>query len=332
MGQILSQSEVDSILSGLDLAPGLSDPPAASVESRSVGEAALYDFEHPEPLRRSQLDALRLASVSASQSLQTNLSRALQSTVAVKFLGVEQSTYRDYLTTAENPSCIAAFASNDSGGIWLLDVSRLLVFTFVDCMLGGQPSDTGAGAIPCRPCTEVETHLIERFLRAVVPDLAGHFTRRTSLRLMKLVSDVSALSEAESNESVALVSFEVLCGAKQGLMQLCIPWKQVARAQNSAEGVSDFRDAIQSGAVKIPVIAAAQIARLKLSTRDLSNLNPGDVLLTDVSSSNEITLEIDGCEIFRGNPGQCQNHKVIRLTSVVTRLPTTLNAADAAAD
>jgi flagellar motor switch protein FliM len=318
MGQILSQSEVESILSALDLQADSPQSPQEMPTSQPVDQASLYDFEHPEPLRRSQLDALRLASASASQSLQTSLSQVLQSPFVVKFLGVEQSTYRDYLATAESPCCIAVLESNSSTNFWLLDISRSLAFTFIDCMLGGRPFDTQSAAIPCRTYTDVETRLIDRVIRAVLPYLAGSYTQRTSLTLSRLVSDTSVIAEASSNESVALVSFEVLCGSKQGLMQLCVPWRQIAKAGiTTGDDGRDLREVMRSGAVKIPVIATAHIARLKLSTRDLASLSSGDILMTDASPSDEIILEVDGCQIFRGNPGQSQNHKVIRLTTPV---------------
>ena len=319
MGQILSHSEVESVLSALDFGSTPSESLSEPVVPRSANQVSLYDFEHPEPLRRSQMDALRLAAASASQSLQTGLSKVLQSSLIVKFLGVEQSTYRDYLITAESPSCIAVLESVNSTGRLLLEISRSLAFTFIDCMLGGKPFETNTIPTLPRPYSDVETRLIDRAISAILPGLAASLAQWTELKLMRLIDDSLLIHEATSNEAVALISFEVLCGSKQGMMQLCVPWKLVTQAINpSVKDGRDFRDVLRSGAVKIPVVATARVTHLKLSTRDLASLKPGDVLLTDTSSSDEMTLEVDGCEIFRGNPGQSQNHKVIRLTVPIT--------------
>jgi flagellar motor switch protein FliM len=78
---------------------------------------------------------------------------------------------------------------------------------------------------------------------------------------------------------------------------------------------------MRTQAVKIPVIATAQVARLKLSAKDLSSLAPGDLLLTDVSATQEMTFDVDGCTVFRGTPGQSENRKVIRLTEPVEHQP-----------
>ena len=62
----------------------------------------------------------------------------LQSSFVVKFLDVEQSTYRDYLTTAESFGCIAVFESGGVPNHWLLDIGQSLALTMIDCLLGGR--------------------------------------------------------------------------------------------------------------------------------------------------------------------------------------------------
>ena len=318
MGQILSHSEVEAILSAVDFSVPLATLPSTARASEKTAEATLYDFEHPVPLRPSQLEGLRLASASTSQSLQDELTNVLHSSVIVNFLGVEQSTFRDYLCTAEKPTCLAILESAETSHSCLLEISRSLVFTLIDRLMGGQPSEDSPSVTMTRPFTEVETRLIDKTLQAILPDLLGKTSSRNSPRMTRLVSDGTLIPEASSNEAVALVSYEVVCGPSQGLMQLCIPWKQVslASSSNPAEA-GELRDRWRSGAIKVPVVATARIATVKLSTRELASLNPGDVLLTDASPSDELSLEVDGYEIFRGTPGQSHDRKVIRLTTSV---------------
>lgn len=69
----------------------------------------------------------------------------------------------------------------------------------------------------------------------------------------------------------------------------------------------------------MPVIATASLAKLKMTAKELGELRPGDILVTEVDSDGELRLEVDGREIFHGRPGQCQNRKVIRLTAPIHR-------------
>lgn len=315
MGQILSQSEIEAILSGLDLS-------VSSASSTPVRESAvpadlpLYDFEHPEPLNRSQLDGLRFAAAATSQRLQATLARLFRSATTVSLLGVEQSTFHDYLATAESPCCVAIFES--AAEFSLLEMNRTLAFAMIDCLLGGDP--TTAASIVDRPFTEVEQHLLQRAVTAILPDFIAGFGLPESLTLSGLISDGTTFPKGQSHEAVALVSFETGLGATTGLMQLCIPWKQaVPHSDRSAIHRRNGSQTLKSGAAKMPVIASACLAKLKLSAKDFSQLSPGDVLVTDVNADEEIRMEVDGREIFRGRPGQSQNRKVMLLTKPVHR-------------
>ena len=313
MGKVLSHSEVEAVLSSLDFSSTRTSSSGASVSgSVSADSVNLYDFEHPLPLQKSQLDSLRLASASASQQIQTGLNRLLRTPVVVNFLAVEQSTYQDYLAACEKPACLALFKPEASPETWLLDVSRSLAFAFVDCLLGG----TVSGLALDRPFTDVEVRLIDKALKTILRELSSDVLRTGSLAMTDLASDASLIVQSASNEAVVLVSFEILCPPCQGLVQLCVPWKEVS----SAAVINKFAEKgeierIRNSAAKVPVIVTARVARLKLVARDFAQLKPGDVLLTDTNSSAEISLEVDGREIFRGTPGQCRNQKVFLVSS-----------------
>ncbi len=311
MGKVLSRSEIEAILSSLDFSstgPSSENAP----ETKPVVAINLYDFEHPSPLQKPQLDSLRLAAASASERIQTGLTRLLRTAVGVNFLAVEQSTYRDYLAACENPACLAVFKTEGSPETWLLDVSRSLAFAFVDCLLGGSAS----GLALDRPFTDVEIRLIDKALKTILHELTGDILRTGSLAMTSLVSDAGLAVQPTSNEAVVLVSFEILCPPCQGLVQLCVPWKEVSpTAVSNNVAVKSGVERIRQSAVKVPVIVTARVARLKLSANDFAQLKPGDVLLTDKESSSSISLEVDGREIFRGTPGQCRNQKVFLVSS-----------------
>lgn len=314
MGQILSHSEVEAILSSLDLTPATASAAASATEA--AVQLPTYDFEHPEPLKHLQLDALRLATAAACQKLQSNLSEILKASVEVSFLGVEQSTGRDYIATASVPCCLAAFESDQSACRWLLELDHSLVYVMIDCLLGGQPTSGERFVAKPRPFTNLEERLIERVVQAILPELVAALDRGRDYQTVQLVSDSSLVAEASSNEAVALVSFEIACGPCRGLMQLCLPWKQAAMpASSSTIDSAAARDALRRGAIKVPVTVVACVARLKLSAIELSELNPGDVLLTDRSPQDEICLEVDGRPVFSGSPGQSGPRKAILLST-----------------
>jgi flagellar motor switch protein FliM len=72
---------------------------------------------------------------------------------------------------------------------------------------------------------------------------------------------------------------------------------------------------------KVPLIATARLTTFKLAARDFQRLALGDLLVTDASPQQDVSLQIDGNEIFRGAPGQSRDRRVIRLTIPVRPAP-----------
>lgn len=316
MGQILSQSEVEAILSAVNFPSTSSIPTSAS--DALANNASLYDFEHPEPLRQSQLDALRRLALENRSELEARFKSLLRVPVRLTFLAVEQSTFRDYLATAENAGCLVVLQPTIPGANWLLDIGRTLSLIAINCMLGGQANSQQRPVDHTRPFTEVEVKLLKKAFTAILPALTSGLVPQDAILPQQVVSQATMLAEATANNAVALVSYEIACGSYQGLVQLCIPWRFAAsRPGKHAQGSDAAGGSLRAGAGQLPVKVAVRIAQFKLSASELANLQCGDIVMTDISPQDEISLEINGTQVFRGNPGQDGNRKAIVLTNPV---------------
>jgi flagellar motor switch protein FliM len=181
-----------------------------------------------------------------------------------------------------------------------------------------------------RPFSELESRLIDKAVKSVLPELTASIFHPNSLRMTQIISDSSLLQESQSNEAVALISYEIICGPSRGLLQLCVPWTHVAHARRSAPlEAAELQELMRSGARKVPVIATARVTQIKLSARDLAGLRPGDVLLTEAIAQAEMSLEVGGREIFRGTPGQVNDRRVLRLTVPVNEPQTAKTGGEA---
>jgi flagellar motor switch protein FliM len=316
MGEILSSQEVEAVVSSSAVYPEQSTSSAGSQEVTAPVEA--YDFGHPTPLRPAQMDALRIASTVTSRSVQDGLTRLLHTPVSVSFLAVEQSTIREYLAASEQPTCLATLRSTISTQIWLMEMSRTLAFAMIDCLLGGRP--TLAGPVLTRPFTDLEVSLISKGVMTFLRDVSGELLQTNSLRISQLVSDGSLIAERESNEAVVTISFEVICGPCQGLVQLCIPWKDVSQTSALLQVAgTQAGERMRLAAAKVPVMVTARVARLKLQARDVADLSPGDLLVSETDATADVSLEVDHREFFRGIPAQSHGRKVFLVKSRVFR-------------
>lgn len=106
-GQVLSQEEVDALLSIVS-----GDEALLEIEGRPKGtsEPWLYDFRSPERFSKEQIRALEMMHESLARRLSSSLSPYLWTTVHAVFNHIEQGSYSDFMAHMENPSFISTLS------------------------------------------------------------------------------------------------------------------------------------------------------------------------------------------------------------------------------
>ena len=311
MGSSLSRSEMEAILSGMDLslpenALPTPAPPLPPLE--------LDDFEQVSSIRQGPSDAIRLELMAASRTVQTAMMRMLKTPVVVTFVTAERSTGKNEFATPAAPTSLALFRSTPTSEIWIVETSHSLAIAMLDCLLGGQPSATEPSLR--RSFTDVEISLVSKALSTFLQGLHGQPLQTDSLRLVQFISDRISPNEPTMNDEFVRIEFDAVCGPCQGQVQLCVPWKAILPTSILSQILpEESHRRKQHANPKRPVVVTACVARLNLTTRDLADLNPGDILLTETASTAEMSLEVDQQVIFRGTAAQSHGHKVFLITT-----------------
>ncbi|MEX0586524.1 MAG: flagellar motor switch protein FliM, partial [Pirellulales bacterium] len=111
MSDLLSQAEVESLLSSMDEGGGAGNKPGASDAFPPAGSAKLrekvtrYDFKRPERVGKEQMRALQSLHEGFGRNFGAALSALLRSIVEVKLTSVDQLTYSEFVFSLENPTC-----------------------------------------------------------------------------------------------------------------------------------------------------------------------------------------------------------------------------------
>src|SRR5688500_16942432 len=135
---VLSQAEVESLLSAIDVAkPSTAAPEAAPLPAMAKlrERVSAYDFNRPERVGKEQLPAL------------------LRSMVEVKLTGADQLTYSEFIFSLENPTCFNVLQANPLEGNLILDINPAILYPIIDRLLGGGRE---TGPLARRPLTEIE--------------------------------------------------------------------------------------------------------------------------------------------------------------------------------
>lgn len=332
MADVLSQSEVESLLAALD--PRLQGAVPSKQARRSDdmhSQISVYDFKRPERVSKEQMRAFQALHDGFSREFGAGLSGMLRSIVEVKLISVDQLTYSEFVFSLENPTCFNLLESEGLDGHIILDLNPSIIFPIVDRLLGG-----GRDAHynpPGRALTEIELRLVSRITGLAIRSLENAWANlvNLNLRVVQIESNPQLVQIVPPNEVIVLISFEIALGEMRGIMNLCIPFNTIEplAGKLSSDSWSAYKKRsiderqrlnLEAGLTQARVEMVVRLAQTVLTARDLTNLAIGDVITTEQDSKMGMQILVEGRPMFTGTPGLIKGRKAVQISSAIAGL------------
>ncbi len=330
MGDVLSQSEVESLLAALD--PGMQPQQHSSSTMRDDFNAqiSVYDFKRPERVSKEQMRAFQALHDGFSREFGAALSGMLRAIVEVKLISVDQLTYSEFVFSLENPTCFNLLYSEGLEGHIILDLNPSIIYPIVDRLLGG--GKAASQDLPQRPLTEIELQLVSRITKQAIQGLESAWSNicQLKLKVSQIESNPQLVQIVPPNEVIVLISFEISMGDIRGIMNLCIPfntieplagklssdsWSTYSKKGVDARQIANLETGVSHAAVEVVV----HLAQAKLTAKELAQLAVGDVILTESSPQKGAQVLVEGTPLFTAFPGVLKGHKAIRMAQPITK-------------
>jgi flagellar motor switch protein FliM len=326
MADILSQSEVESLLAALDPGTSSATPSTTAAARRDDlgSQISVYDFKRPERVSKEQMRAFQALHEGFSREFGASLSGMLRAIVEVKLISVDQLTYSEFVFSLENPTCFNLLVSDGLQGHIILDLSPSIIFPIVDRLLGG--GKESSPDYPSRPLTEIELQLVSRITGQAIHALHNAWDNicKLGLRVLQVESNPQLVQIVPPNEVIVLISFEITMGEIRGIMNLCIPYNTIEplAGKLSSDSWSAYQkkgvDPIQQMHLEAGVRRAAlklivHLAETTVSAKEVAQLAIGDVILTEHACREGASVLVDGRPLFQAYPGVLKGHKAIRV-------------------
>ncbi len=336
MADVLSQTEVESLLSALD-SSGQRQPSQASTQSNMRGSISVYDFKRPERVSKEQMRGFQALHDGFSRELGAGLSSMLRSIIEVKLVSVDQLTYSEFVFSLDNPTCFNLLDSSGLDGPIILDINPSIIFPFVDRLLGGGKEQRSQ--IPTRPLTDIEIKLVSRITDSVIVGLEHAWSNlcQLGLKVRQVESNPQLIQIVPPNEVIVLISFEISMGELRGMMNLCIPFNTIEplAGKLSSDTWSAYTKKVaaprqvvnlETGLSQAPVEMIVELARTMISAGEVMGLEVGDVIMTETGSNHALKIWIEHELMFDGFPGAFKAHKAIKIRGRVERPKDTVEA------
>jgi flagellar motor switch protein FliM len=319
MGQILSQAEVDAILSSVEPSRPNSRPtPTADPTSRHEWEC--HDVGRIEPLQGNALKVVHALHDGICQRWTASLRTVFQSQVNVRAVGACQSTGAEFLRTLPSPDVICQIRHGHSAAESLLAWSDNLAHSLISKLLGG--GNGSAAETATLTMTPIERRLLSRLNDAVLDELATLLD--DTLTVAAVLPDLDAVSAQIANFPCVWFSFEISGFGTSGLIHLGIPLLCLNHTSESgtksspARADADF-STIPTGIQKVTVQVSATLASLTIKASDLLALQVGDIVMTDSSPVEPVLLRLNGRSLWQAAIGTHLGRKALRLTAPAVR-------------
>jgi flagellar motor switch protein FliM len=326
MPEILSQQEIDSLLAGISV--GAVEPEETDdKDKKPPRDVITFDFRLPHRLSKNQLRTLQAVHESFGETFSSYLISRLQTTLNINVTSVDQVFYSEYVLSIGNPSCLYLFRIVESDALAVLELSPQLVLALVSRLLGG---GLEAEKDP-RLLTQIEQSIIKGIVLRALSDLQKAWKTVGSLtfQLERYESEGDFVQIAPMSEIVLLVSLELSFGEQKHLMNICFPTfaldevlsklnLQSLKSMLTTKGESKWSKPLLRDISSTSVPARGLLGTTTLLLRELLDLEPGDILRTNVSIASEVQVEIGGKPWLYGRPGVSNGRLAVRVERVAT--------------
>ncbi|MDD4802262.1 MAG: flagellar motor switch protein FliM [Syntrophomonas sp.] len=323
MGDVLSQNEIDALLSALST--GSVDANELK-EEQSKKKVKIYDFRRPNKFSKDQIHTLQVIYENFSRSLGTFLSGQLRAPVQIEVLSVEQVTYDEFIRSIPSTTVLNIFSMYPLEGSAIMEINPNLGFAFLDRLMGGP----GATPDKVRGLTEIEQTVMEKLAQRMLDFLQEPWS--------SIVDFEPVIERVETNpqftqlispaEVMMIVSLETKMGDLMGMINICIPYLVLEPivsklnvhyyySTSGKKSTPENMEAIQNKLESTYIPIKAVLGRTVITVKDLLELAPGDVIPLKRNILEELELLVGQRTKFWGKPGLFGKQMSIQITKVV---------------
>ncbi|MBC2711745.1 MAG: flagellar motor switch protein FliM [Desulfosarcina sp.] len=317
--QILSQEEIDALLSAMD--SGEID--VAEEQQEVAAEVRPYDLTTQNIMQRGQFDALEEVYDKFVNLFQGSLSGLFQRTISVKAISRETVKFEEFIKAFSNPTGFIIFSMEPLIGSALMAFEPNLVFSLIDCMFGGE----GKPMEKIREFTMIERRMLQRMAMAVLKDLetAWEAAYRLRLALRKIETKPEFVYLVNPSDQLIIVVFSIGTESFSGNIHLCLPYLMLEPIKDQLSSsylrgkdrASSFGDEIRKLLGRTEVNVVAELGRTVYSVREILNFEADDTLRLNTGPQNNVIVNIERVPKYLGMPGVVKGSKAVQITEVI---------------
>lgn len=337
MSEVLTQSQIDALLSSMQSGGGSSTAGASAAEEKETKKEEKkfkkYDFYSPKKFTRDKLRLLRSIHENYSRVVTSRINSILRTGCQVDILDVEEQRYYEFSNSLNDNDVLTLINVVSQEGqakepiVMKIDTPSMLCM--IDHMLGST-SEEVEEVSSSYTYTDIELRIYQAIAKYMVDVMADGWTNYLDLQfeLNRIETNPTMMQEISREESVAIVMLEVQIGKSKGQINICLPDgvlstafaimdRKSARDNLTEEEKEQTSQIVFDNIKRTTLEIKAELGRANLQLRDVYNLQVGDVINLNKPKDSEVTLIISDKDWFKGYLGTSNKKMAIKISDVL---------------
>ena len=324
MAEVLSQSQIDALLSSLQGGGG-----APNAEEKPEKKYPKYDFTSPRKFTKDRLKMHGGIFENYSRIINTRINGLLHTTCEVELASVEEQRYYEFANALTDGTVLAVAHLNMPGvqeeAPVLFYITTPVMLSMIDRLLGGT-GDIENDLPDDYIYTDLEIRLYENLMKELVSVMGNSWENYIQLAFEygRVEPNPTLVQLIGLDETVVLVDLVLKFPNCEGHISICLPGMMLtniftkinqenpanrAVAEDKSEEIFDH---LRGSNLEI----VAELGRTELRLRDIYNLNVGDVIDLSQKKDGPVYLRIAGRKWFDGMMGVSEKHIAVKIRQV----------------
>jgi len=324
LSQVLSQSEVDALLSAVS--DNRIDGVEGGEEDSLKSGVVQYDLANQDRIIRGRMPTLdiihdrfiRLFRVTLSNSLRKMANLSVNSTGPLKF--------SEFMNSLPLPSCLNILRLDPLRGAAVMVIESKLLYALVDSFFGG--NDVPYTKIEGKDFTQIEIKIARRVVLSAIDDLEKAWEPVYPLKIGYSRTEINPqfVAVVPPSDVVIATTFDVELEKVSGTIKIVIPYATLEPIKSklsvgfqSEQLEVDFIwiNRIKEQIMKTSANILVKLGDANIQVRDLMHLEPGDIIQLNTDATLPLEVLCEGIPKFKGVPGILRGNRAIRITETL---------------
>lgn len=322
MGEILSQEEVDSLLSGLSSGKVETETDAPDEH----GEADIYDFTSQERVIRGRLPTFEVISERFGRELRSTISTLLHATVDISMESLDTIKFGEFGRSLPVPTSLHLFRMDPLRGHGLIVLESQLVFNLIDTFFGGK--GTSEARIEGREFTAIEETMIKKVVSGCLEDLqiAWAPVEEVTPSLVRSEVNPQFATIVLPTDLVIVTKYEVELEQSAGTLIVCIPYSMIEPLRSKLSGAFQaealdvdvaWQKRLKEIILESEVNFVVHLGSKEITGEQLIHMKVGDVIELKQDAEKPLTAIVETLPKLTGFAGVQRGFQAFRVDNKI---------------